>query len=58
MSWVIFSSTSVSKVLLGWLEPSLDLKPFLLGWEELKLVLRPLPLSFLFLEEGGDLRTL
>jgi hypothetical protein len=55
MSWVIFSKTSVSKWLFGWLEPIFDLKPPGLAGEEVNWPLDRLPLSFRFFADGGDL---
>lgn len=58
MSWVIFSKTSVSKWLFGWLEPIFDLNEPCPAGEEVNWPLGKLPLSFRFFADGGDLTPL
>ena len=58
MSWVIFSKTSVSKWLFGWLEPIFDLNPPGAAGEDVKRILDGVPLSLRFFADGGDLTLL
>jgi hypothetical protein len=58
MSWVIFSKTSVSKWLFGWLEPIFDLNEPCSAGEEVNWLFGTLPLSFRFFADRGDLTPL
>jgi hypothetical protein len=58
MSWVIFSKTSASKWLFGWLEPIFDLNEPCPAGEEVNWPLGKLPLSFRFFVDSGDLTLL
>ena len=58
MSWVIFSKTSVSKWLFGWLEPIFDLNPPEAAGEDVKRPLDGVPSSLRFFADGGDLTPL
>ena len=58
MSCDIFSRTSVSKWLFGWLEPIFDLNPSEAAGEDVKRPLDGVPLSLRFFADGGDLTPL